>query len=69
MTPLTEELNFRATLTAQRFALGATDPAMRRQARRDERHLLRDTSAMDEHPEGYEGPCACGECRSYHAED
>ena len=42
---------------------------LRRQARRDERQLLRDTEGMDEHPEGYDGPCACAECRSYHAED
>lgn len=66
---LTQELNARATMTAQRFVVAATDPAMRRQARRDERQLLRDTDGMDEHPEGYEGPCACSECLSYHAED
>ena len=29
------------------------------------RDLLRFTEALDEHPDGYEGSCACAECRSY----
>ena len=27
------------------------------------------TSKMDEHPEGYDGPCWCALCKSYGAED
>lgn len=29
------------------------------------RDLLRFTEALDSHPENYDGPCACSECRSY----
>lgn len=29
------------------------------------RDLLRFTADLDSHPENYEGPCACAECRSY----
>ena len=32
----------------------------------NERHqLLALTETLDEHPEGYDGPCLCYECRSY----
>jgi hypothetical protein len=30
--------------------------------------LLAMTSRLDEHPEGYEGPCACKLCQSYESE-
>lgn len=32
-------------------------------------HLEDLTSKMDEHPEGYDGPCWCRLCQSYGAED
>lgn len=32
---------------------------------RERDQLLQMTKTLDEHPEGYEGPCDCGTCRSY----
>ena len=65
---LLEELNFRAAMVARRVTLGATNPALAQQAQRDEQQLLDDTEALDEHPEGYDGPCFCATCRSYLAD-
>jgi hypothetical protein len=60
---LTEELNARAGITAYR--LSSSDPALHEAGARDERELLDITRNLDEHPEGYEGPCWCTTCRSY----
>lgn len=62
---LLNELNLRASIIARRHTLGETDAAMAEQARRDEQQLLADTEALDEHPDGYDGPCCCKTCMSY----
>jgi hypothetical protein len=54
------ELRLRSSIVSQRFAAGMTE-----QARRDELELLEITRAMDEHPDGYDGPCECQTCMSY----
>lgn len=62
---LLNELNARASIIAKRHKLGETDAAMAEQAMNDEQRLLADTEALDEHPDGYDGPCACKTCMSY----
>jgi hypothetical protein len=62
---LLNELNARATIIAKRHKLGKKDAVMAEQARRDEQQLLADTEALDEHPDGYDGPCYCKTCMSY----
>ena len=34
-------------------------------AGREEADLLNATRALDEHPDGYDGPCECATCMSY----
>lgn len=58
---LLDELNFRASILAHRRSV----PELATQADEDERQLLDTTAIMDEHPEGYEGPCWCAGCRAY----
>lgn len=58
-----EELTERAKIAAARQA--SIDPAVREAGLRDERELVGVTESLDEHPEGYEGPCMCADCRSY----
>ena len=65
---LLQELKFRAMTALRRGLLGATNPALAEQARRDEQQLMDDTEALDEHPDDYDGPCYCAECRSYLAD-
>ena len=65
---LLQELNFRAMAAARRALLGTTNPALAEQALRDEQQLMEDTEALDEHPDDYDGPCCCAECRSYLAD-
>lgn len=36
--------------------------------KRERQALLEMTGLMDEHPEGYEGPCLCQLCCSYEAD-
>jgi hypothetical protein len=60
---LTEELTERAQIAAYRQS--CLDPALRAAGLRDEAELLEITGILDEHPEGYEGPCLCEVCRSY----
>lgn len=65
---LLQELKFRAMTALRRRLLGATHPALAEQALRDEQQLMDDTEALDEHPDDYDGPCYCAECRSYLAD-
>jgi len=60
---ITEELSSRAQTAAYRQS--CLDPALRAAGLRDEAELLEITEILDEHPEGYEGPCICAVCRSY----
>lgn len=62
---LLNELTARASIIAMRHKLGKSDPAMEEQAVKDEQQLIADTEALDEHPDGYDGPCCCKTCASY----
>lgn len=57
---LLHELLLRSRIVTQRFTAG-----MREQAARDEAELLEITRALEEHPDGYDGPCECQTCISY----
>lgn len=58
-----EELTWRAKIAAARQ--DSIDPAVREAGLRDERNLLEITESLGEHPEGYDGPCMCADCRCY----
>ena len=62
---LTEELGFRAQSLVARSEIAKTNPAMAEQVERDEAELLAITECLDEHPDGYDGPCYCRDCASY----
>lgn len=62
---LSEELTHRAQTAALRKS--SLDSAMYQAGVRDEAELLEITMHLDEHPEGYEGPCLCKTCTSYAA--
>lgn len=61
---LLTELNYRSQCVTSRRNAGHAE-----QAACDETELLDITRGMDEHPEGYSGPCECRLCASYMAED
>lgn len=63
---LTAELRLRASIHAHRSELARNGVSgMAEQVARDEAELLAITECLDEHPEDFDGPCACGVCLSY----
>ena len=63
----TPELRLRAQIIERRLASGNAE--LRAAGQRDLDELLEITRAMDEHPDEYDGPCECGTCAGYMAED
>jgi hypothetical protein len=58
-----EELKLRYDIIKTRKKILTDD--MTKQVIRDEEELLDITYTFDEHPEDYDGPCLCQECRKY----
>lgn len=54
---------------ARAIIMNEVIPALRGLGRNGDGQLLKLTRLLDEHPEGWDGPCECATCMSYAADE